>query len=43
MPDAQNLSYKALAVSFVKVQHLYFRRKLLTSSIEQFHFQLFIQ
>jgi len=34
MPDSQNFSYKALAVTFVKAQHLNFRRKLLASSIE---------
>ena len=27
MPDAQNFSYKPLAVTFVKVQHLYFIKK----------------
>ena len=43
MPDAQNFSYLVLAVIFVKVEHLYFRRKLLTSSIEWYHFQLRIQ
>jgi len=42
----QNISYKVLAMTYVKVQHLYFRRKLLVSSIEWYqlwyHFQLYI-
>ena len=34
MPDVQNFFHKALAAMFVKVQYLYFRRKLSASSIE---------
>ena len=34
MPDVQNFFHKALAVIIAKAQHLYFRRKLLASSIE---------
>ena len=40
MPDVQNYFHKALAVIFAKAQYLYFRRKLLASSIEWYFFQL---
>ena len=38
MPDIQNFFHKALAVIFAKVQFLYFRRKLLASSIKWYLF-----
>ena len=38
MLDVQNFFHKALAVIFAKAQHLYFRRKLLASSIEWYLF-----
>ena len=38
MPHVQNFFHKALAVFFAKVQYLYFKRKLSTSSIEWYHF-----
>ena len=38
MSDVQNFFLEALAVIFVKVQYLYFRRKLSVSSIRWYQF-----
>ena len=38
MSDVQNFFHIVLAMIFAKVQYLYVRRKLSTSSIERHHF-----